>query len=614
MIFEKNSPIFIFPSSLTDFNSYFKSLSKSAKKGLNLTIKKNVDIEYTEIPLEFEILEKFMNLWTSQPLANGQYPLWGEWNPNFLINLSSEIEIVLFGSYLNSELISIQFVFRWGNYIYCNAPLYDKSLHKKREISKYMWLKLIEWSISKKIDYLDLMGSTINETWSSVIKNRVGSNDQGDFGYKWKFIPNDIKNDPNPTSDLRINSCEECNMKWVENLSSPKKCKCDDDNNLTDSACSLLIIAHPDDEIIFFGNYLSNNKTDVICICSSNDPIRKEEFHKSMEYYKISNFQIWEFESKLKPFTDIEKQIIKNRLSNLKYDKNKIVTHSRYGEYGHIQHIDIHDIVVETFNNDSIYVYDLGNYVPNNKMDVISKIYQSQYNGILEISNSECTGSDWYKHTIDNNLMDYENIIPYNKEYGDIHIEFIGNFYTDIKENIINGLTNRGLKVTETEGEFIIILQDILDMSESELESLKTKINRSKRTIVTSKYVRNFIGNALNIVSINFSENDFNTSVKIIESHILMGDRFSEINKLDNRFSNISLINNKLEMVYNGDDTIHSIIKMYDNTGRFIIRYDLLLEKNGNYFFILPDNLINKPIFIRVFDLKESLIFSQNIK
>tara|TARA_R110000772_G_scaffold20466_5_gene56877 strand:- start:33933 stop:35768 length:1836 start_codon:yes stop_codon:yes gene_type:complete len=607
MIFEKSTPLLIFPNRFNDFDSYFKSLSRSAKKGLTSTIKKNTDITYKDIPLDIDVLSRFMTLWGYQPLSDGKYPLWGYWTPEWIISL--DIDVLMFGSYLNKELISIQFVFKWDNYILCNTPLYDKSLYKDREISKYMWLKLIEWSIDNDMEYLDLMGEGEN-SWISSIKNRVSSNSPGDFGYKWKFVPDNIKNNLN-IKDLRTNSCVDCNYRWIEEIDNPIECKCK----------KLLIIAHADDEIAFFGNWLELNKHNVCVVCVCSD--RKNEFIKSMKHYGIDNYEIWDHKAELDLFEYSDK--LKEQITFLKekHNWNQVVTHSQYGEYGHLQHIELHDIVTQVFN-ENIYVYNLSEEkTDNNKMDIVSEVYTSEIKGLSEIKNSECTGSDWYKHSVHHNLMDYESVVNYVPTKLNISLQLPNNSYDSYIKDIGNELEKRGHKITynntgnikigfsinNNKSDILFLLEDISEYD----RSILNKFSNTKRIIVGSKNIRNSLGNSLNITYINFFDK-WDRLIRNIESNILLSIKWSTLNKINNLFTDINFNNNnnnQLNMNYIGEDIIDSNIKFFDKSGIEIIFYKNDLYKNNKYYFLLENKWKEEyPIFIKVYK-ENKLIFSQ---
>lgn len=122
-----------------------------------------------------------------------------------------------------------------------------------------------------------------------------------------------------------------------------------------DKVKNLMIVAHPDDELIFGGGHLLEGDYLVLCITNGRNKTRKAEFQKVMEDTGNQGI-ILEYPDKVCGsrdewdnvkdgiFSDIEKVITLK-----KYDM--IVTHNERGEYGHIHHKMTHSLVVEAFED-----------------------------------------------------------------------------------------------------------------------------------------------------------------------------------------------------------------------------------------------------------------------
>lgn len=111
----------------------------------------------------------------------------------------------------------------------------------------------------------------------------------------------------------------------------------------------LMIVAHPDDELIWGGGHLIEDNYLVVCITRGNDKIRSKEFKNVMKATndvglilsypdkiagKRSDWKAWK--------KDIQKDI-ETIINYKKWDV--IVTHNEKGEYGHQHHIMTHNIV-----------------------------------------------------------------------------------------------------------------------------------------------------------------------------------------------------------------------------------------------------------------------------
>lgn len=118
-----------------------------------------------------------------------------------------------------------------------------------------------------------------------------------------------------------------------------------------------LICAHPDDESLFFYNTLQKNK-DLFVICLSNryDPVRRAEFAGAMEAYGVKGIICHGPD-----YPGMDWAMKRYILSILKKVRklaspDRIFTHNRDGEYGHIHHKTVHSAVVRIFKNSKIYV------------------------------------------------------------------------------------------------------------------------------------------------------------------------------------------------------------------------------------------------------------------
>ena len=131
----------------------------------------------------------------------------------------------------------------------------------------------------------------------------------------------------------------------------------------------LMIVAHPDDEMIWGGSHLIDDNYLVVCITCGTDEKRVKEFKNVMnatndEYIMLSypdktNGERDNWQKVYNDITlDIEK-IIKMKNWDL------IVTHNEKGEYGHIHHIMTNSIVTsiyEKMNLENTTLYYFGKY------------------------------------------------------------------------------------------------------------------------------------------------------------------------------------------------------------------------------------------------------------
>src|SRR5574344_237666 len=167
---------------------------------------------------------------------------------------------------------------------------------------------------------------------------------------------------------------------------------------------NLMIVAHPDDEILWGSVELLKKNYLVICVTCGSNKIRVKEFENVMKatndkyimlgypdkiLYKRSN---WVFSYKY----------IKRDLKYIEdyKDWKMIVTHNKRGEYGHQHHKMVHKIVWSTANREKVYVfgrycskinisngncsfdYRLDDKTLNNKTKILYKYYKSQFHAV----------------------------------------------------------------------------------------------------------------------------------------------------------------------------------------------------------------------------------------
>ena len=104
---------------------------------------------------------------------------------------------------------------------------------------------------------------------------------------------------------------------------------------------NLLIVSHPDDEVIFAGSLLllHNYIDKVICVTNGKNEVRKSEFQEVMKRVKV-DYEIWDFHDEWKVDLDIDG--IRKKLNKVLREKNwdMVLTHNEVGDnnYEHPHH------------------------------------------------------------------------------------------------------------------------------------------------------------------------------------------------------------------------------------------------------------------------------------
>lgn len=124
--------------------------------------------------------------------------------------------------------------------------------------------------------------------------------------------------------------------------------------------CSkLMIVAHPDDETIFGGRHLRQGGWFVVCITNGYNPTRAREFRNTLQSTgnlgMIMDYPDYQDERK-DSWSHVKKGVAADVSRIIGYKNwKKVVTHNKWGEYGHIHHKMTHAIVRKECIDKSVY-------------------------------------------------------------------------------------------------------------------------------------------------------------------------------------------------------------------------------------------------------------------
>ncbi len=154
---------------------------------------------------------------------------------------------------------------------------------------------------------------------------------------------------------------------------------------------NLLVVAHPDDESIFFAGLLMQKRNlpwRILCVtdgnADGNGSHRAKDFAQACKLLKVKDFEILKFKDKF------EQRIAINELIAVlqKETPNEIYTHGPVGEYGHPHHQDVCVAVHRAFKNKKVYglayncnpdfVISLNKKSYIQKCKILGTVYQSE--------------------------------------------------------------------------------------------------------------------------------------------------------------------------------------------------------------------------------------------
>ncbi len=191
-----------------------------------------------------------------------------------------------------------------------------------------------------------------------------------------------------------------------------------------DRVKKLMIVAHPDDETIWGGSHLLNDKEKgdylVVCVTCGRKKVRNNEIKKAME---MENAQVIMLGYPDKTFGkrndwhDHKKQIEKdlNKIINMK-EYDFIVTHNPKGEYGHIHHKMTSDLTTKVAlnNNYENKLNYFGKYYSKNKIKKYEKTHPEHINNLKEKNKVlNVYKSQKFIHGYFGQMFKYENWLSY---------------------------------------------------------------------------------------------------------------------------------------------------------------------------------------------------------
>jgi len=117
---------------------------------------------------------------------------------------------------------------------------------------------------------------------------------------------------------------------------------------------NLIVVAHPDDESIFFGGLIQKDRSrpwHLICVTDGNGDGRGKDRYKELlnaaKVLKIKTVEQWNFADIYDQRIDTEQ--LSARLKSLSPQVHTVYTHGPLGEYGHPHHQDVSFAVHQTF-------------------------------------------------------------------------------------------------------------------------------------------------------------------------------------------------------------------------------------------------------------------------
>jgi LmbE family N-acetylglucosaminyl deacetylase len=154
---------------------------------------------------------------------------------------------------------------------------------------------------------------------------------------------------------------------------------------------NLLVVAHPDDESIFFAGLVLQKRTQpwrIICVtdgnADGNGAKRAADFAEACKLLKVKDFEFLNFKDKF------EQRLPLTELINFlqKENPHEIFTHGPVGEYGHPHHQDVCFAVHQAFPKKKVFSFAY-NCAPDFTVQLTKKSYQLKCRILAEVYHSE---------------------------------------------------------------------------------------------------------------------------------------------------------------------------------------------------------------------------------
>lgn len=149
---------------------------------------------------------------------------------------------------------------------------------------------------------------------------------------------------------------------------------------MKDKKYNLIVVAHPDDESIYFAGLILQNRSKpwkVVCVTDGNADgngcSRLADFHNACQALGVNEFESWDFPDVFEKRLDLK--LLVSKLKQLDRPE-EVYTHGILGEYGHPHHQDVCYAVYRAFSPESKILTVAYNCYPDKIVTLTKKEYE----------------------------------------------------------------------------------------------------------------------------------------------------------------------------------------------------------------------------------------------
>lgn len=157
----------------------------------------------------------------------------------------------------------------------------------------------------------------------------------------------------------------------------------------------LICIAHPDDEVLFFGGLISSHKYEWTIVCATDanaDGLgveRKKRFKKSCKLLGIKHLVYLDFPDVFNQRLDVLELSLKLKKIAESENYDMVFTHGALGEYGHQHHQDVCYAVHQSFSARKKIYSASYNTFPDLKVNLTKKLFELKTKILWNVYSSE---------------------------------------------------------------------------------------------------------------------------------------------------------------------------------------------------------------------------------